>query len=149
MLTPYVLNQNLPWGFLARLVESTCSGSDADSVTRVFQPLLHGLLHAVRQCGLDTDDFKRPLEALAELCEMKIGSRRPICKLVGLFSRSLEQCLLQVFTLRLRCPEFMFKIYFSDYRAIELAAWRHERRRWSGSRVSLIPRSFPSAVCVR
>ena len=82
--------------------------SDADSVTRVFQPLLHGLLHAVRQCGLDTDDFKRPLEALAELCEMKIGSRRPICKLVGLFIYTLEQCLIQVFTLRIRYPEFIF-----------------------------------------
>ena len=83
-----MLNQNLPWGFLAQLVESTCSGdtssdTSSDSLTRVCQPLLHGLLHAVRQCGLENDDFKQPLEALVELCEMKIGSRRPVCKLVS------------------------------------------------------------------
>ena len=80
VLTPFLLNQNLPWGFLASLVEHVCS--DADSFQRVCAPLIQGLSRSVRGCGLDSDHFQQPLMALVELLEIKLGSKRPICKLV-------------------------------------------------------------------
>ena len=84
LLVPYLLNQNLPRGFLQEL--ATVAHSDPDSLTRVFRPILYGLGAIMRTCSLDTEYFKYPLAVLSELCELKVGNLRPVCKLVSIYN---------------------------------------------------------------
>ncbi|XP_002737351.1 ubiquitin conjugation factor E4 B [Saccoglossus kowalevskii] len=79
-IVPYQLCRVLPRGFLYELVHVT--NQDEATFTAVFTPVLLGLAQAVQRCGLDSDNFKYPLMALSELCEIKLGSRRPICTLM-------------------------------------------------------------------
>ena len=36
----------------------------------------------MRHCALDENEFKAPLEAMTSLCELKVGSGRPVCRLL-------------------------------------------------------------------
>ncbi|KAJ8320744.1 hypothetical protein KUTeg_002331 [Tegillarca granosa] len=69
LLLPYLLSHNLPRGFLSELVQTTCH--DKDSFTKVFIPVLQGLVRSIHSLSLDTDDYREPLSVLAELCEIK------------------------------------------------------------------------------
>ena len=80
-LTQRLLSANLPWNFLDRLLAATFTAS-RDSFERVFQPIVFDLVRVVRNCALDSDEFKQPLEALLVLCELKAGSTRPVCRLM-------------------------------------------------------------------
>uniref|UniRef100_A0A668VD83 Ubiquitin conjugation factor E4 B n=1 Tax=Oreochromis aureus TaxID=47969 RepID=A0A668VD83_OREAU len=80
LLVPYMLCRNLPYGFIQELVRIT---HQEDEVFRqIFIPILHGLALAVKECSFDSDNFKFPLMALAELCEIKFGKTHPVCNLV-------------------------------------------------------------------
>uniref|UniRef100_A0A673I901 Ubiquitin conjugation factor E4 B n=1 Tax=Sinocyclocheilus rhinocerous TaxID=307959 RepID=A0A673I901_9TELE len=48
----------------------------------IFVPILQGLTLAVKECSFDSDNFKFPLMALAELCEIKFGKTHPVCNLI-------------------------------------------------------------------
>ena len=60
----------------------------------VFSPALLGLAEAVKNCSMADIGYKYPLEALSELCEIRLGSasNRPICNMVG-NSRDLHYVL--------------------------------------------------------
>ncbi|KAJ0036891.1 hypothetical protein NQD34_005568 [Periophthalmus magnuspinnatus] len=80
LLVPYMLCHNLPYGFIQELVRIT---HQEDEVFRqIFIPILHGLALAVKECSFDSDNFKYPLMALAELCDIKFGKTHPVCNLV-------------------------------------------------------------------
>ena len=51
----------------------------------VFAPVLLGLAERVKNCSMADTGYKYPLQAMAELCEVRVGSasNRPICNMVG------------------------------------------------------------------
>lgn len=81
LLVPYMLCRNLPYGFIQELVRIT---HPEDEVFRqIFVPILQGLAMAAKECSFDSDNFKFPLMALAELCEIKFGKTHPLCNLMS------------------------------------------------------------------
>uniref|UniRef100_A0A1A7YJG2 Ubiquitin conjugation factor E4 B n=1 Tax=Iconisemion striatum TaxID=60296 RepID=A0A1A7YJG2_9TELE len=80
LLVPYMLCRNLPYGFIQELVRIT--HQEEEVFRQIFIPILHGLALAVKECSFDSDNFKFPLMALAELCEIKFGKTHPMCNLV-------------------------------------------------------------------
>uniref|UniRef100_A0A8C6USW9 Ubiquitin conjugation factor E4 B n=1 Tax=Neogobius melanostomus TaxID=47308 RepID=A0A8C6USW9_9GOBI len=80
LLVPYMLCRNLPYGFIQELVRIT--HQEEEVFKQIFLPILHGLTLAVKECSFDSDNFKFPLMALAELCEIKFGKSHPVCTLV-------------------------------------------------------------------
>uniref|UniRef100_A0A672ZM19 Ubiquitin conjugation factor E4 B n=1 Tax=Sphaeramia orbicularis TaxID=375764 RepID=A0A672ZM19_9TELE len=80
LLVPYMLCRNLPFGFIQELVRIT--HQEEEVFRQIFIPILHGLALAVKECSFDSDNFKFPLMALAELCEIKFGKTHPVCNLV-------------------------------------------------------------------
>ncbi|XP_018589466.1 ubiquitin conjugation factor E4 B isoform X2 [Scleropages formosus] len=80
LLVPYMLCRNLPYGFIQELVRST--HQEAELFKQILTPVLLGLRMAVKECSFDTDNFKYPLMALAELCEIKFGKMHPVCSLI-------------------------------------------------------------------
>ncbi|XP_075762468.1 ubiquitin conjugation factor E4 B isoform X2 [Pelodiscus sinensis] len=80
LLVPYMLCRNLPFGFIQELVRTT--HQDEEMFKQIFIPILQGLALASKECSLDSDNFKYPLMALGELCEIKFGKTHPICNLV-------------------------------------------------------------------
>ncbi|XP_039611579.1 ubiquitin conjugation factor E4 B isoform X2 [Polypterus senegalus] len=80
LLVPYMLCRNLPYGFIQELIRMT--HQDEDSFRQIFVPILQGLELAVTECSFDSDNFKYPLMALAELCEIKFGKTHPVCSLI-------------------------------------------------------------------
>ncbi|XP_068599959.1 ubiquitin conjugation factor E4 B [Brachionichthys hirsutus] len=80
LLVPYMLCRNLPYGFIQELVRIT--HLEEGVFRQIFIPILHGLALAVKECSFDSDNFKFPLMALAELCEIKFGKTHPVCNLV-------------------------------------------------------------------
>ncbi|GCB65980.1 ubiquitin conjugation factor E4 B isoform X2 [Scyliorhinus torazame] len=80
LLVPYMLCRNLPYGFIQELVRMT--HQDTEVFKQIFIPIVQGLALAVKECSLDGDNFKYPLVALQELCEIKFGKTHPVCTLV-------------------------------------------------------------------
>uniref|UniRef100_A0A8C5PHJ0 Ubiquitin conjugation factor E4 B n=1 Tax=Leptobrachium leishanense TaxID=445787 RepID=A0A8C5PHJ0_9ANUR len=80
LLVPYMLCRNLPLAFIQELVRAT--HQDEEVFKQIFIPILQGLAQAAEECSLDTDNFKYPLMALSELCEIKFGRTHPICSLM-------------------------------------------------------------------
>ncbi|XP_006016215.1 ubiquitin conjugation factor E4 B isoform X2 [Alligator sinensis] len=80
LLVPYMLCRNLPFGFIQELVRTTYQ--DEEVFKQIFIPILQGLALASKECSLDSDNFKYPLMALGELCEIKFGKTHPMCSLV-------------------------------------------------------------------
>ncbi|XP_010140206.1 PREDICTED: ubiquitin conjugation factor E4 B isoform X1 [Buceros rhinoceros silvestris] len=80
LLVPYMLCRNLPFGFIQELVRTTYQ--DEEVFKQIFIPILQGLAAASKECSLDSDNFKYPLMALCELCEIKFGKTHPMCSLV-------------------------------------------------------------------
>ncbi|XP_077075283.1 ubiquitin conjugation factor E4 B isoform X2 [Siphateles boraxobius] len=80
LLVPYMLCRNLPYGFIQELVRMT--HQEEEVFKQIFVPILQGLALAVKECSFDSDNFKFPLMALAELCEIKFGKTHPICNLI-------------------------------------------------------------------
>ncbi|NWW39146.1 UBE4B factor, partial [Panurus biarmicus] len=80
LLVPYMLCRNLPFGFIQELVRTTYQ--DEEVFKQIFIPILQGLAVASKECSLDSDNFKYPLLALCELCEIKFGKTHPMCSLV-------------------------------------------------------------------
>uniref|UniRef100_A0A667X222 Ubiquitin conjugation factor E4 B n=1 Tax=Myripristis murdjan TaxID=586833 RepID=A0A667X222_9TELE len=80
LLVPYMLCRNLPYGFIQELVRIT--HQEEEVFRQIFIPILHGLALAVKECSFDSDNFKFPLMALAELCEIKFGKTHPMCNLI-------------------------------------------------------------------
>ncbi|XP_033898586.2 ubiquitin conjugation factor E4 B-like isoform X5 [Acipenser ruthenus] len=80
LLVPYMLCRNLPYGFIQELIRMT--HQDEEVFKQIFVPILQGLALAVKECSFDSDNFKYPLMALAELCEIKFGKAHPVCNLI-------------------------------------------------------------------
>nr|XP_032817894.1 ubiquitin conjugation factor E4 B isoform X1 [Petromyzon marinus] len=91
LLVPYLLCRNLPVGFIQEMVRASCL--DQDAFSQVFMPVVQDLAQACCECSLENDNFKYPLMALAELCEVKVGNTRPICSLVALHELWLPDSL--------------------------------------------------------
>ncbi|XP_075046360.1 ubiquitin conjugation factor E4 B isoform X2 [Mixophyes fleayi] len=81
LLVPYMLCRNLPFGFIQELVRTTYQ--DEEVFKQIFIPILQGLALAAKECSLDSDNFKYPLMALGELCEIKFGKTHPVCCLIA------------------------------------------------------------------
>ncbi|VDP02698.1 unnamed protein product [Soboliphyme baturini] len=64
-----------------------------DDFNKVFWPLFDALLRTAIASSLSSDDARRPIMVLGELCDLKIGSQRPFC--TSLCSRPdwLPECL--------------------------------------------------------
>ncbi|KAK3547102.1 hypothetical protein QTP86_011769 [Hemibagrus guttatus] len=80
LLVPYMLCRNLPNGFIQELVRMT--HQEEEVFKQIFVPILQGLALAVKECSFDGDNFKYPLMALSELCEIKFGKTHPVCSLI-------------------------------------------------------------------
>ncbi|XP_012681583.2 ubiquitin conjugation factor E4 B isoform X1 [Clupea harengus] len=80
LLVPYMLCRNLPYGFILELLRMT--HQEEEVFKQIFVPILQGLALAVKECSFDSDNFKYPLMALAELCEIKFGKTHPVCNLI-------------------------------------------------------------------
>ncbi|XP_073679365.1 ubiquitin conjugation factor E4 B isoform X1 [Garra rufa] len=80
LLVPYMLCRNLPYGFIQELVRMT--HQEEEVFKQIFVPILQGLALAVKECSFDSDNYKFPLMALAELCEIKFGKTHPVCNLI-------------------------------------------------------------------
>ncbi|XP_043919080.1 ubiquitin conjugation factor E4 B isoform X2 [Protopterus annectens] len=80
LLVPYMLCRNLPYGFIQELARMT--HQDDESFKQIFVPILQGLALTSKECSFDSDNFKYPLAALAELCEIKFGKSHPMCSLI-------------------------------------------------------------------
>ncbi|XP_072512676.1 ubiquitin conjugation factor E4 B isoform X2 [Salminus brasiliensis] len=80
LLVPYMLCRNLPYGFIQELLRMT--HQEEEVFKQIFVPILQGLGLAVKECSFDSDNFKYPLMALAELCEIKFGKTHPMCSLI-------------------------------------------------------------------
>uniref|UniRef100_A0A674CMD5 Ubiquitin conjugation factor E4 B n=1 Tax=Salmo trutta TaxID=8032 RepID=A0A674CMD5_SALTR len=80
LLVPYMLCRNLPYGFIQELARITYQ--EEEVFRQIFVPILQGLGLAVKECSFDSDNFKFPLMALAELCEIKFGKTHPMCNLM-------------------------------------------------------------------
>ncbi|XP_060794379.1 ubiquitin conjugation factor E4 B isoform X1 [Neoarius graeffei] len=80
LLVPYMLCRNLPYGFIQELVRMT--HQEEEVFKQIFVPILQGLALAVKECSFDSDNFKYPLMALSELCEIKFGKTHPVCSLI-------------------------------------------------------------------
>ncbi|KAJ8259685.1 hypothetical protein GJAV_G00172260 [Gymnothorax javanicus] len=80
LLVPYMLCRNLPFGFIQELVRMT--HQEEEVFKQIFIPILQGLAQAVKECSFDSDNFKYPLMALSELCEIKFGKTHPVCNLI-------------------------------------------------------------------
>ncbi|XP_066527459.1 ubiquitin conjugation factor E4 B isoform X2 [Hoplias malabaricus] len=80
LLVPYMLCRNLPYGFIQELVRMT--HQEEEVFKQIFVPILQGLGLAVKECSFDSDNFKYPLMALAEICEIKFGKTHPMCNLI-------------------------------------------------------------------
>ncbi|XP_051961213.1 ubiquitin conjugation factor E4 B isoform X2 [Xyrauchen texanus] len=80
LLVPYMLCRNLPYGFIQELVRMT--HQEDEVFKQIFIPILQGLTLAVKECSFESDNFKFPLMALAELCEIKFGKTHPVCSLI-------------------------------------------------------------------
>ncbi|XP_062871127.1 ubiquitin conjugation factor E4 B isoform X2 [Trichomycterus rosablanca] len=83
LLVPYMLCRNLPYGFIQELMRMT--HQEEEVFKQIFIPILQGLALAVKECSFDSDNFKYPLMALTELCEIKFGKTHPVCNLVTCF----------------------------------------------------------------
>lgn len=72
-----------PSGFLTELV--TTLADDSAALESVFAPVLLGLAERMKNCSLADKSYKYPLEAMAQLCEIRKDSpsNRPICDLVS------------------------------------------------------------------
>ncbi|XP_071805789.1 ubiquitin conjugation factor E4 B-like isoform X1 [Asterias amurensis] len=80
MLLPHLLAHSLPTSFLRDLVAAT--HEDASSFGLIFTPVLVGLVQEIQRCSLDNDKYKASLTAMNELCKIKLGNSKPICKLI-------------------------------------------------------------------
>ncbi|XP_031650093.1 ubiquitin conjugation factor E4 B isoform X3 [Oncorhynchus kisutch] len=80
LLVPYMLCRNLPYGFIQELARITYQ--EEEVFRQIFVPILQGLGLAVKECSFDSDNFKFPLMALAELCEIKFVKTHPMCNLM-------------------------------------------------------------------
>ncbi|XP_022090328.1 ubiquitin conjugation factor E4 B-like isoform X2 [Acanthaster planci] len=81
LLAPLLLSHSLPRGFLQELVSAT--RADNASFQMIFTPVIIALVQAIQRCSLDSDSYKAPLSAMNELCKIKLGNSRPICRLVS------------------------------------------------------------------
>ena len=79
------------------------SQGDNDTFHRLFVPVLQGLSQVMRGLALDSDDYRQPLSILAELCELKVGTSRPLCGLVCklvVFDKGLHIYISELFVVR-------------------------------------------------
>ncbi|CAA9998747.1 unnamed protein product [Nesidiocoris tenuis] len=78
-----VLCQSLPRGFLIELLSRVHANPEA--LNKVFSPLLQGLCRAMQCASMVDNAHRKPLEALAELVEIRCNGSsnvRPICSLI-------------------------------------------------------------------
>lgn len=78
-----LLSQKLPRGFLHELVARTHTQSQ--TFNKIFTPLLQALYLAMQQGSLVGNTHRRPIEALEELIDIRVGTNgttRPICRLL-------------------------------------------------------------------
>ncbi|XP_014256792.1 ubiquitin conjugation factor E4 B isoform X2 [Cimex lectularius] len=77
-----ILMQTLPRGFLVELL--TRLHNNPETLSRVFSPVLQGLFRVMQSVSLVDDAHRKPLEALAELVDIRCGPNgvRPICSLI-------------------------------------------------------------------
>ena len=78
-----LLSQKLPRGFLHELVART--HTNAQTFNKIFTPLLQGLYLSMQQASMVGNTHRRPIEALEELIDIRVGTSgtiRPICRLL-------------------------------------------------------------------
>ncbi|KAG8568373.1 hypothetical protein GDO81_013972 [Engystomops pustulosus] len=105
LLVPYMLCRNLPFGFIQELVRTTYQ--DEELFKQIFIPILQGLAMAAKDCSLDSDNFKYPLVALVELCEIKFGRTHPVCCLMASLPLWLPKSLSPASGRELQCLSYL------------------------------------------
>jgi ubiquitin conjugation factor E4 B len=92
ILTPFILNRCWPTDFIFNLVSATFNEDGINgNFSLIFEPLLSSLWQEMqRNCSFTNEEnYKLPLQALTELCDIKIDQKRPICHLVSHFISKL------------------------------------------------------------
>ena len=92
-LSGHALDFTLPAGFLYDLVVHT--HTDWPAFAKVFTPVIESLVREMRKASLVDPNYKQPISCLKELCEMKVGSARPICNLLVQHVRKKETDLAE------------------------------------------------------
>ncbi|XP_066297718.1 ubiquitin conjugation factor E4 B-like [Branchiostoma lanceolatum] len=94
-LVPYLLCRNLPRGFLHELVMMACQ--DPEDFQGVIGVVLQDLQQTMSEFSMENDNYKYPLMALTELCELRKGtsSHRPVCNLIAQQTTWLPETLTQ------------------------------------------------------
>ena len=78
-----LLSQKLPRGFLHELVART--HTNTQTFNKIVTPLLQGLYLSMQQASMVGNTHRRPIEALEELIDIRVGTSgtiRPICRLL-------------------------------------------------------------------
>ncbi|ELT92164.1 hypothetical protein CAPTEDRAFT_182882 [Capitella teleta] len=104
LLLPFIIHQRLPCGFLHDLV-TFCTADE--SLVSIFRPLLYSLSSMMSSLSLDTDDFKYPLMALNELCDIKVENTRPISNLITSLPNFLPSALTSAQGMELQKISFL------------------------------------------
>lgn len=85
-LFPFILYQSAPNGFIPQIINNTFNEDDirTGDFKEIFQPLLLNLWLSMQKNSSLTyeDDYMLPVLALVELCDIRVGSSRPICQLL-------------------------------------------------------------------
>ncbi|CAB4010169.1 ubiquitin conjugation factor E4 B-like [Paramuricea clavata] len=124
-LLPYLLEDKTKRapGFLDDLIQML--SDDAVAMETVFAPVLLGLAERVKNCSMADPSYKYPLEAMAELCEIRLGSasNRPICNLMVKLPSWLpkplsEACGNELERLSLLGPFFSLSVFAEDSEAV-------------------------------
>ncbi|XP_028394040.1 ubiquitin conjugation factor E4 B-like [Dendronephthya gigantea] len=112
-----------PAGFMAGLVQLLAD--DISAMERVFAPVLLGLAERAKNCTLADNEYKYPLEAMSELCDVRLGSpsNRPICNLMVKLPSWLPEPLSEASgkeleRISLLGPFFSLSVFFEDSEAV-------------------------------
>lgn len=85
-LFPFVLHQSYPNGFIPSIINNTYNENDdlSGDFKEIFKPLLLNIwLSMQKNCSITNEfEFMLPVRALVELCDIRVGSFRPICQLI-------------------------------------------------------------------
>lgn len=120
-LFPFVIYQSAPQGFIPQIITNTFNdGGITGDFSTIFQPLLnHIWLEMQNKCSITFDEqFMLPVRALVELCDIRVGSNRPICELLV----QLENWLPDELTNNSAGKEFSRACFISPFMRISVFA---------------------------
>ena len=78
------------WVFSALPLPPGVATTSSHRCRQVVLPVLRRLHRMTRTVSMSESDHGRPLQVLAEMCEVRAGGRRPVCDLMVTLVRQLR-----------------------------------------------------------